>query len=125
MTVRNLLIVNAILSIVSAVGLGLMPEQFVAPFGVTLEPGGAMLGRMYGGVLLGLALMCWLGRDLDTDGRRVLATGSAAGWTVFTIAMVLAIASNVASGMAVVWVAIGAVMALGGIGAVARVGVRE
>lgn len=125
MTVRNLLIVNAIVSIASAAGLGLVPEMFVAPFDFSLDPSGTALARMYGSVLLGIALMCWLGRDLDAAGHRVLVIGSAAGWAGFTVAMGLAVAGGVAGGIALVWVVIGALFTLAGVGSLAGIGIRE
>lgn len=125
MKVRNLLVLNSLISLISAIGLLVMPKQYVAPFDVTLDPAGLMFARMMGSQLLGLAIFCWLGRNLGVSGRRVLVLGSIASWVVFTTVITMAMNSSVTNSTAMLWVVIGIVMSLGMIGAATGVVVKE
>lgn len=63
------MIIAAILYAGFGIGLLLIPSQFMAMYGVDLNPGGAMMARILGSALIGFALLFYWMRN---DGRETL-----------------------------------------------------
>lgn len=64
MRVSTLLKINALCNLFFGLMLFFIPGWMMALFGVTLDAGGAYLGRMAGGAFLGYAAITWLSREL-------------------------------------------------------------
>lgn len=63
------MILAAILYVGFGIGLLIIPVQFMAMYGVGLNPGGAMMARILGSALIGFALLFYWMRN---DGRDTL-----------------------------------------------------
>lgn len=57
------LIIAAVLYAIFGLGLLLVPEPFMAVYGVQLAASGAFMSRILGAALLGFALVFWWGRN--------------------------------------------------------------
>jgi hypothetical protein len=76
-SLKLLLTITAALALAFGLGFLALPELTVAPFGVALDPAGALMARLYGAMHLGLGLINWLARDLvEAPGRRAVAAGN-------------------------------------------------
>lgn len=92
-SLKLLLTITAALALAFGLSFLALPELTVAPFGVVLDPAGALMARLYGAMHLGLGLINWLARDLVEDpGRRAVAAGNL---------LYFALAAVVAAGAAV------------------------
>lgn len=59
--------VNAVIAAVFGVGFLIVPAELLQQYGVSVNPGTALLGRLFGGTLLGLALLSWQVRAAATS----------------------------------------------------------
>jgi hypothetical protein len=83
--------VKAIISIVCGLALLLIPGAFMGLAGVTLDPGGTVMARLAGALLIGIAIMCWTARNADPSvGREAFVLGlfvaDALGFVVILLA---------------------------------------
>lgn len=90
MNLKNLMIIQAILFVLIGLGSLLVPQAYLAPFGVTLDASGVGFARLYGVTGLMLAVMCWLARDAaPSQARRAIVislfVGNALGFIVATV----------------------------------------
>ena len=68
--------IKAVISIVCGLGLLLIPGVCMGLAGVTLDPGGTMMARLLGALLIGSATMCWTARNADPSvGREAFVLG--------------------------------------------------
>jgi hypothetical protein len=51
--------VDAVIAAAFGIGFVLVPAELLQQYGVAVNPGTALLGRLFGGTLLGLAVLCW------------------------------------------------------------------
>ena len=73
MKLRNLFIVNAVVSFVFGIPLVLAPAMLLSLYGVTLSEAGIVVTRLYGAALLSHCLLTWLARDApDSEARRAI-----------------------------------------------------
>lgn len=73
---KKLFIANAIFATVGGLGLLFSADQLMTPYGLPLNEGGIFLSRLMGGMLLGVALISWLGRTLkDKESIKILSLG--------------------------------------------------
>ena len=75
MTIRMFFTILAVLSFLFGIGFVLAPDQVLANYGIQPSPALALLGRLFGGVLLTLGVILWLARDFRDEAavRAVLA----------------------------------------------------
>jgi len=87
LTMKNLLIVTALLEAATGVALILSPTQLVSLLvGAALDtPGGQVVARVAGAALLALGVACWLARD---DVRSGAAHGLVAAMLLYNGAVV-------------------------------------
>jgi hypothetical protein len=72
------------------------PEASLRSWGVRVDPGAVYLGRRYGTLFLGYAMILWLARGLDsTAARRVILLGNAVVNAAMTLASVAGAVSAV------------------------------
>jgi hypothetical protein len=109
---RTLLIVNAVLDLVGAVGLLLAPAQLLALYAMTTGPTEQLLARLVGVGLIGIALLTWLMRDVS-DGRA--QRGLILGLLIADVVAVVVSLTGVLSGVlnAVGWSAVAIYVLLG------------
>jgi len=73
MTLRNLLIVNAVIALVFGVASVLAPALLLSTYGITLSPAGILVARLMGAAFLGICVLTWLARDApDSEARRAI-----------------------------------------------------
>lgn len=76
MTLSIVLIINAIFAGLGGLGLVLMPDQLINPYGATLNDGGRFMSQLLGVILLGLAAISWNFRNIKTkEDRKMLLPG--------------------------------------------------
>ena len=76
MKLRNLFIVNAVISLVFGVASVLAPALLLSLYGITLSPAGIVVTRLLGAAFLGICVLTWLARDApDSEARRAIVLG--------------------------------------------------
>jgi len=91
MKLSSLLLVKAIISVVSGLALLLLPGAFMGLAGVTLDASGAVMARMVGALLVGIAVICWFAKNADPSvGREALVLGLFVADTLGFVVILLA-----------------------------------
>ncbi len=89
MTLKNLLVVNAIVALFFGLALILSPDRLLLVFGITLSEAGLLIGRLLGAAILGNAALMWLARDCEeSEARRVIVLALAIGFAIGVIVAV-------------------------------------
>ncbi len=65
MKMRTLFIINAVFQIVFGIGFLLLPTLVLGLFGAQTDITGLTLARVAGSVILSLAVISWLGKDVE------------------------------------------------------------
>lgn len=72
-TLKNLFVFTAVLTLVFALGFLLFPGATSAPYGFDLDEAGVHVARSLGAAYLGLAALAWFAREAPrTDVRRTI-----------------------------------------------------
>ena len=80
MTYKNFLSFAAIVAFLFALGFILIPDQLMNLYNVELNPGGILVGRLFGAALFGFGLLNWLSRDFKDEGaKQAVLTGNLVG----------------------------------------------
>jgi uncharacterized membrane protein len=80
MTLRSFFTILAVLSFLFGVGFVLAPGQVLANYGIETSPALALVGRLFGGVLLTLSAILWFARDFrDAAAVRAVLLGALLG----------------------------------------------
>jgi hypothetical protein len=80
MTLRNLLTVGSIVSLVFGLGFLFAAEQLTSFYNVKLAAGGVFVAQLYGAALIAFGVLNWLGRDVtDAKGRQALVLANLVG----------------------------------------------
>ena len=66
------MVIAAALAFAFGLAFILVPAQLMSLFGVTLQEGGQWVARYLGSAFLGIAVLTWLGRNVD-DGKAMRA----------------------------------------------------
>jgi hypothetical protein len=76
-TLRSFFTILAVLSFLFGVGFVLAPGQVLANYGIEYSPSLALVGRLFGGLLLTLSLILWFAKDFRDEAavRAVLLGG--------------------------------------------------
>ncbi|MDX1416174.1 MAG: hypothetical protein R3293_18395 [Candidatus Promineifilaceae bacterium] len=86
MRFRNLLIVNAVLFLIFGLGFVFIPSTFLSLFGVNPASGTILAAQLYGGLLIGIGLLCWFSKE----GSRAAMQGMQISFMIaFAINMVI------------------------------------
>jgi hypothetical protein len=77
LTLRSFFTILAVLSFLFGVGFVLAPGQVLANYGIEYSPSLALVGRLFGGLLLTLSLILWFAKDFRDEAavRAVLLGG--------------------------------------------------
>ena len=113
MNTRTVLTVAAVIGLVFALGLILMPDFMGTLYGLGTSPVQALLARLFGSALLGFGLMNWMARELDYSALRPILFGNLAGDAVGLIVCVMGILGGVMNSMGWLSVALYLVLVLG------------
>ena len=64
---------NAIVSALFGLTFVSVPETAMSFYGATLSPGGALVARLFGAVLLGIAVLTWFARNAgESEARKAI-----------------------------------------------------
>ena len=76
MTLGNLFVVNAVISLVFGVAAVLAPALLMSSFGATLSPAGILVARLLGATFLGIGVLTWFARNAaDSEARQAIVLG--------------------------------------------------
>ena len=75
MKMRTLFIINAVIQFFFGVGFMFAPTVLLGLFGTKTDATGLTLAHVAGGVILSLAIISWLGKDVDGAGQDAIAWG--------------------------------------------------
>jgi len=106
--------VKAIISIVCGLALLLIPVIFMGLAGVPLDPGGAVMAQLVGALLIGIAVMCWTGKNADPSvGREAFVLGLFVADTLGFLVILLAQFAGLMNALGWVFVLLWLVLAAG------------
>ncbi len=112
MKFSNLLLVNAVVSLVYGVGLVLLPATLLSMYGVTPGPAVNLASQLFGVELLHVGLICWFARNVsDGPAQRALIIASLIGQVIGVIIALMGTLSGVFN--AVGWSAVAIYLLLG------------
>ncbi len=90
MPLRTVLVINALIALIFAIGFLAAPAQLLNAYGVVLPAGGILLARLFGAALVQIGLLAWGARRLpDAATLRVIALAYFVGSAVGLVCMVL------------------------------------
>lgn len=94
MTLKTLLVIQAIVTIVVGLALIFVPEQMMDQFYSPLSPDGIGMARLYGATALTLGLICWFASNADdSEARQAIVLSFFIGNTVaFILALIIRLA---------------------------------
>lgn len=73
MSLKNLMIVKALVCLVFGILLLAIPDKLLSIFGTELTDGGMFSAREYGSALFGNLFLCWFARNAaESDARRAI-----------------------------------------------------
>jgi len=105
MTLKNLLIINAIIALVYGVGELLFPATMSSIYGVAYSPGVGLLSQYFGLTLIFMSLLTWFARNItDSETQRAIILALLISHTIGIIVSVMGTVSGLMS--AVGWSAV-------------------
>jgi hypothetical protein len=114
MKFSNVLVVNAIISLLYGIGLVLLPSTVLSMYGVTPGPAVNLASQLFGVELLHVGLICWLARKVsDSPAQRAIIIASLIGQVIGLIVSLMGTLSGVFNAVGWSAVAIYLVLALG------------
>ncbi len=113
MKLRTFLMIAAVLAVLYAIGLILVPGVMDSAYGTGPSAGEMLTDRMLGSALLGWGLILWLARDFTGASARPIITASLIGEAVFFVVALMGMRGGVMNATGWSTVVIGFVFALG------------
>ena len=113
MNLRTFLTIAAVVALVYALGLILMPAFMASTYGLGTSASEILLARFFGVELLVLGLITWLAKDLTGASVRPIITGNLIGNAVGTIIALMGTLSGVMNSVGWSAIAIYFLLALG------------
>jgi uncharacterized membrane protein YfcA len=110
----NLLVVAAVIAAVFGVGFVVASGPVLAIYGITLDKAGTLVAQLFGALLISLAVVNWLARDVtDPEAQRALVLGNLAGDAVGFVVILIGQLAGIANAVGWSSVAIYLLLALG------------
>lgn len=114
MKLANLLVLNAVIALVFALGFLIAPASMATTYGVAPTPAVLFLARLFGAEVLGVGLLCWFTRNtLADDLRRGMVLALLIIHAIGSVVLWIAIQDGVLSSMGWFALAIYLLLALG------------
>jgi hypothetical protein len=113
MNTRTVLTIAAVVALIFALGLILMPASMGSLYGTGTSPNQLLLGRLFGSALLGFGLLNWMAKDMEYASLRPVLAGNLVGDLVGLIVTVMGTLGGVMNSMGWLSVAIYLVLVLG------------
>jgi len=111
MKLRTFLMIAAVVALVYAVALLLLPEFMATTYGMGTSASEILLARLFGTELLVLGLLYWLGRDLTGDNARAMITASVVGNAVGVVVSLMGTLNGAMNSMG--WSAVAVYLLIG------------
>jgi len=100
MSLKMVLMVNAILGLVFGLGFVFAPDMVLSHYAVEVGVGGAYMSRFFGGALLGYAVLAWMMSDSGpSDAREAGVTGLLVANGVGLVISVLMMTNGIANAL--------------------------
>ena len=90
MTVRSYFAIFAVLSLLFGIGFVLAPGQVLINYGIADSPPVALMGRLFGGTLLAIAVIQWSARDFSEAAVRPVLIALCIGDVVGLVVSIMA-----------------------------------
>jgi len=75
MKMRTLFLINAVIQLIFGLGFMFAPTVLLGLFGTKTDTTGITLAHVAGGVILSLAIISWMGKDLEGAAQIAIAWG--------------------------------------------------
>jgi hypothetical protein len=101
MKLKYWMVAKAIVEVIFGIGFVLMPKTLGSLFGMTLEPGGALMAQLFGAAFIFGSIVLWLARNTDRDdvANRAIVIGVVVSNTIGFIVTLIAALSGVWNAM--------------------------
>lgn len=114
MKLKTLMIINTVVAIVFGVTFVIVPAHVYSVYGITADEQLLYMGRLFGGTLIGFALLTWLAKNAnDSDARRAIVYSLFAADCIGFLVALIGQISNVVNALGWSTVAIYLLLALG------------
>ncbi len=115
MSLKNLFLAKAILSLIFGLSFIFFSALSMDFYGVMeLRAAGVLMGRLFGGALVGMAIIAWFAQSLGAgEGRSAIVNGFIVTDTLGFILTLLAVLDNVINAMGWISVIVYLILALG------------
>lgn len=113
MNTRTVLTTAAVIALIFAVGLLLMPAFMATLYGIGTSPSEVLLARFFGTGLLAIGLINWLAKDMDYSTLRPILLGNLVADIVGLIVSVMGTVGGVMNSLGWLSVALYLLLALG------------
>jgi hypothetical protein len=98
MTIKTYFTILAVLSFLFGIGFVLSPAQVLSNYGIETSPALALMGRLFGGVLLTLSVILWLAKRFrDEAAVRAVLLGALLGDVVNLVVATMGTLSGVSN----------------------------
>ena len=114
MKLKTLMTINAIVAIVFGVTFVIVPAQAYLLYDITADEHLIYMGRLFGGALMGFAILTWMARNAtDSDARRAIVLALFISNGIGFVVALMGQLSNVVNALGWSTVAIYLLLALG------------
>ena len=114
MKLSNLLVIAAVIGAVFGVGFVVASGTLLGIYGITLDKAGTLVAQLFGALLIGLATLNWLARNVtDPEARQAVVLGNLVGDVVGFVVILIGQLAGVANALGWSNVAIYLLLALG------------
>ncbi len=114
MSLRNLLIVDAVVGFVLGVAFVFATGPLLSVYGITLDTAGTLVAQLFGAVVIGFATLNWLARNVtDPETRQAVVYGNLVGYVIGFVVILIGQLGGIANAVGWSTVAIYLLFALG------------
>ena len=114
MSLKNLLMVAAVIGAAFGVAFVVASGPLLAIYGITLDKAGTLVAQLFGALLIGVAVLNWFARDVtDPEARQAVVVGNLTGDVVGFVVILIGQLAGIANALGWANVAIYLLLALG------------
>ena len=114
MSLKNLLMVAAVIGAAFGVAFVVASGPLLAIYGITLDKAGTLVAQLFGALLIGVAVLNWFARNVtDPEARQAVVVGNLTGDVVGFVVILIGQLAGIANALGWANVAIYLLLALG------------